>query len=388
MMRLRLKRESVSLSRLAPVVYAFNLILMSACLNVAEDRIARESRVGRAQLRESGMSVEVRDGLAAIRGLSVEGERAQLWLWSQAPSLEIKLTLSDESPIRSLDLRLSNVMRDSELSWSSGELSRDEMLTFDLPTEAHAMVGLSERVNTFHLKPPPPVLGGPWRFALFADVQERIDGLSELLRPLGLEPEVRFVLISGDLTERGSVEALTTFQEQMAQHVPFPCYATLGNHELGTSGFPFYDLFGRGSFSFTYGEARFTLLDGASASIAPSVRRMLDRWLDQSQDQLHVIATHIPLIDPDGTRGGAFASRLESAALLSDLSAHDVDLLLYGHVHTYRYFYQAGIPAVISGGGGSIPMRFDGIGRHYVVFEVDRARAHITHRVAEITPAE
>ena len=31
----------------------------------------------------------------------------------------------------------------------------------------------------------------------------------------------------------------------------------------------------------------------------------------------------------------------------------------------------AGVPAYISGGGGAIPERMDGIGRHYLVVEVD-----------------
>ena len=100
--------------------------------------------------------------------------------------------------------------------------------------------------------------------------------------------------------------------------------------------------------------------------------------------------THIPLLDPDGTRGGAFASRLEAAEVLSSLKDHRVDLLLYGHVHTYRYFHQAGIPTVISGGGGSIPMRLDGIGRHYVVFELDdpQGEARISHRIVRVYPEE
>jgi hypothetical protein len=32
----------------------------------------------------------------------------------------------------------------------------------------------------------------------------------------------------------------------------------------------------------------------------------------------------------------------------------------------------AGIPAYISGGGGAIPERFDGIGRHFLVVELGK----------------
>ncbi len=46
-------------------------------------------------------------------------------------------------------------------------------------------------------------------------------------------------------------------------------------------------------------------------------------------------------------------------------------MTIYGHIHSYYAFSNAGIPAYISGGGGAIPERFDGIGRHYLTVDVD-----------------
>ncbi|NPC52723.1 metallophosphoesterase, partial [Corallococcus exiguus] len=37
----------------------------------------------------------------------------------------------------------------------------------------------------------------------------------------------------------------------------------------------------------------------------------------------------------------------------------------------YYSFSNAGIPAYISGGGGAIPERFDGVGRHFLAVDVD-----------------
>ncbi len=90
---------------------------------------------------------------------------------------------------------------------------------------------------------------------------------------------------------------------------------------------------------------------------------------------------HIPPIDPTGTRNGAFASRDEAVALFSELQDFDVDLTLYGHVHSFYDFDNAGIPAVISGGGGAIPERFDDIGRHFVVFDVDPLKQSFTKQL-------
>ena len=56
--------------------------------------------------------------------------------------------------------------------------------------------------------------------------------------------------------------------------------------------------------------------------------------------------------------------------LLSQLADGNVDLTLYGHIHTYEAFENAGIPAFISGGGGADPMKGDGIDRHFLVVDV------------------
>jgi 3',5'-cyclic AMP phosphodiesterase CpdA len=80
---------------------------------------------------------------------------------------------------------------------------------------------------------------------------------------------------------------------------------------------------------------------------------------------------HIPPLDPVGVRNGAFANRNEAAKLLARLAGGNVDLTLYGHIHSYYRFDNAGIDAHISGGGGAIPERFDDVGRHYLVVTVD-----------------
>ena len=93
---------------------------------------------------------------------------------------------------------------------------------------------------------------------------------------------------------------------------------------------------------------------------------------------------HIPPIDPIGVRNGSWASRSEAAKLLGRLAEGRVDLTLYGHVHSYYEFDNAGIPAFISGGGGAIPERFDRIGRHFMVFEVDAQQGVLRKDVVKV----
>lgn len=52
---------------------------------------------------------------------------------------------------------------------------------------------------------------------------------------------------------------------------------------------------------------------------------------------------------------------------MTTLADGDVDLTVYGHVHSFYAFENAGI----TGGGGSIPERLDGIGRHDLAIDVE-----------------
>jgi Icc-related predicted phosphoesterase len=167
------------------------------------------------------------------------------------------------------------------------------------------------------------------------------------------------------------------FQRELQQlRVPF--YATSGNHDIAADDATFREWFGRGSFHFSFRGVDFTALDSASATIDPTVYGWLDGWLDGSRDAVHVITTHIPPLDPVGERNAAFASRAEAAKLLARLARGKVDLLLYGHVHAYYAFENAGIPAFISGGGGAHPERLVGMGRHYLTVDVDRQKVLAT----------
>ena len=128
----------------------------------------------------------------------------------------------------------------------------------------------------------------------------------------------------------------------------------------------------------------FSLLDSGSATLDPLIHARLAGWLKSAREKMHIVAMHIPPLDPVGVRGGSFASRNEAAAFLQDLVVANVDLTLYGHIHTYESFENAGIEAHISGGGGALPMRFDGIGRHVLVVDVDPATEQVDVQVVRV----
>jgi len=344
------------------------LPFVGSCFHVAEGRARRDLEVGKAE--SAGLRVTVQDGLAAVRRLAPR----ELSIWAGAPVLSMELSIGDEGG-GSWTITLENILSDAELSATNaaGEPLRTEALEAPFPTERTFRVELPAGSEvTLSLRPPDAGQVDPWRFAVFADVQNAIDEVQDIYAKMNETPGVRFALISGDLTSRGSVAELERFQREM-KSLRVPCYVTLGNHELNETTPPngrFHDYFGRGNYSFVFRGVQFTMLDSANATLDPLAYDWLEGWLDEGRDRLHVVTMHIPPIDPVGTRSGAFINRGEANKLLAMLAQGKVDMTFYGHVHSYYAFENAGIPAHITGGGGAIPERFDGVGRHFLTVDV------------------
>jgi 3',5'-cyclic AMP phosphodiesterase CpdA len=337
----------------------------AGCLEVADGRAARDARIGQASA--PGISVQSRGGLATIHELTP----SVLRLWMQAPDVTLDLTTDAGAP--PFEVIAANALADAALLASApGSGLTIDPIAATTPNERRWRVTPPAGGGTSALRvaPPDAADAGPWRFAVFADVQEAIDRVQDIYRRMAQDRSIRFVVMAGDQTQQGTPAQLTTFQREM-QGLPVPIYATLGNHELGRGDYTFGDFFGRGNFSFVFRNVQFTLLDTASATLAPLAYEWLGGWLTEGIDRLHFVFAHIPPLDPTGTRNGAFASRLEANKLLSLLASGKVDTTFYGHIHSYYAYSNAGIPAYITGGGGAIPEQFDGIGRHYLTVDVD-----------------
>lgn len=352
---------------------------MTGCLDVAEQRAHTDTAVGRASA--SGNDVEVESGFAAVRRF----EPGSLELWGNAPAFKVRLSTSDVAPSQ-WTIVVRNVLPNVTLTARSGNgddiAMASEPSTFS--TERRVTLGIPPGQSIdFQLRPPDLESSEPFEFLEFADVQEAIDRVGDIYAKMNQESAARFVVMAGDLTRRGSAEELERFQYEQGA-LSLPIFVTLGNHELGSGEVRYHEYFGRGSQSFDFHGARFTLLDDASATLDPLVYGWLDDWLARGKNGVHLLFMHIPPLDPIGLRDGAFSSRAEAAKLIARLGHGNVDMTFYGHIHSYYAFENAGIPAFISGGGGAIPERFDGIGRHYLAVAVDPEQQRVTTRVVRV----
>ena len=352
----------------------------SACLDLGDARAERDAKVGKAS--GFGASIDVVDGLAAVRSFG-DGE---VVLWGQAPTLQWSFKTGPQP--RSWRFSLRNIVPDAtlQLAREGQTLSEVTRETTVLPTAASWSAELDANTTyTMRVGLTGTEASAPFRFLVFADVQNAIDSVQDIYKRMRDHETAEFCLISGDLTMNGTEAEFTRFESEL-KTLHIPCFAAPGNHDISSSDTRWHDTFGRGNFSFTHRGARFTLLDSASATISPKVWPWLDKWLAAGKNSAHLVMMHIPPLDVDGARSGAFASRAEAHQLLTKLADADVDLTIYGHVHTYAAYQNAGIPAIITGGGGAIPMRLDGIGRHFLSMQAFPSKQRFEAAVVRVYP--
>jgi predicted phosphodiesterase len=346
---------------------------VAGCTRPAEERALKDLTVGRHE--GAGVALHVEDGLATVRGVS----DGAVTLWGQAPAFRVRATAAAGSPGGGWTLVVRNAMPDAVLRAeraAGGEALEVEVMHSPRPTTKMWRVRLPPGAEALlTVAPPEWDTPRPFRFAALADVQEALPEVEDIYRRLNEDGTLRFIFFSGDLTERGDTDEVREFQERLEATSRIPLFATLGNHETFTAQtpLPYHELVGRGTMHFRFQGAHFTMLDSGNGTLDPLAEEQLDAWLAAARGSVHILGTHMPLMDPTGLRGAGFSGRNEAAALLGKLAREGIDLTLYGHVHSYYVYTNAGIPAYISGGGGAIPERWDGIGRHYLAVDVDPA---------------
>ncbi len=345
-----------------------------ACARDAELRALADLDVGTADL--DGLTVVVSEGLAHVRRIEVgrDGQPGRLELWALAPAFELTL---EATPAADRDwlVIVSNCMPDA-VARALDEGIQILALEDPRPTGQSWHVTLPQAGATararVQIAPPDAADQDPddaWRFAVVSDVQLALPRFDEILEHVGRDRAVRFILSTGDLLNWGRLHEYELLEEQLAKSA-VPLFSTIGNHEAIEDPMRWHERFGRFNVHFRYRDVVFSLVDSANAGIDPAMYERLDEWLVDGADRVHVFATHYPLFDPAGARASSFRSQREGQMLLERLAAGGVDVTFYGHVHSFYEYFNAGIPAYISGGGGGLPERWDGIGRHFLTVDV------------------
>jgi 3',5'-cyclic-AMP phosphodiesterase len=339
-------------------------LALSACVRPAEERTLADLEVGVADDGD-GLSIEIQDGAAQVRAIGGGG----ISLWAQAPIVRAEARAEVASAVT---LAMENCMPGAELrALASGRPLPVTALGGERPTVCRFALELpgGDQVD-LELAPPDAGVVERFRFAAMGDIQTALPEVGDVFARIDGEPGLRFVVSMGDLVEDGQLDEYDLLVEKLKE-LDIPYFSTIGNHELRANLDRWHDLFGRYNVHFTFKGVAFSFVDSGNASIDPLVYDWLEDWLTEAEATVHIFGTHYPPIDPVGARQGSFRSRKEAAKLLAMLAGGAVDLTLYGHIHSYYAYSNAGIPAYISGGGGALPEKLDGIGRHFLVVEAN-----------------
>lgn len=323
-------------------------LALCACLRPTSDNWDRDQVVGRAEV--SGVSIDA-NGLAAIH--AIDDDSATLWMAAPRASLTVRGITSP------FTLRLRNIMPDAtlrgarEIPRGAGTVVTEGVFVLNARDEGAELVLASRRAED----------RGAHEVGVLSDIQDAVDDVGDIFARMN-EDELDFVISTGDLTDNGAGVQLERVQFELAQlNVPF--YSTVGNHEIPDPD-AWQTFFGPFNIVFEHRGVAYSLIDSSAATIDPNVREEFLAFAERTRDQVHIFLTHVPIFDTSGIRSAGFRSRNEAARTVEELASRDVDALFFGHVHSYYAYDLAGIPAYISGGGGAIPERLDGVDRHYL----------------------
>jgi hypothetical protein len=242
---------------------------------------------------------------------------------------------------------------------------------------------------------------GSFNFVVLSDTQDQLPLFSQSERfklvadSIAAQPDVAFVLITGDLVNDGSDLACWDrfFDAGRQMLATTTIYTALGNHEDNDP--LYYEIFGLPAYySFDCGNAHFAVLDSNLDTSAQAA------WLGGDLDSgkaWKFVGSHHPFYTSDPNHFGGYANlRAEWEAVFL---SHGVDAVWNGHFHDYERYLEYGIHYMVIGTGGG-PLyqlgeeRYDGYQNGlqnslaYAMVNVDSAGENATMdivRVADVS---
>src|SRR5512133_2888073 len=241
---------------------------------------------------------------------------------------------------------------------------RTALLAFLLVSAVPAATGPSDR-GTVALEAARDTR--PWSFAVLGDNRDDPDAVfPAIVRRISDDAELAFAIHLGDMTRSGSEAQLRDFMDSVAPIRALIC-PVIGNHDIRRDKHrrKFKAAFGlKGtSYSFSYDNAHFVVVDNASQELSPGVlswlRADLEAHKKGTRFERLFVAMHIPPAVPGVTTHGAgdkaAAYESGSRALMELLRQYAVDVVLAGHVHEAAIVDASIAPRIVISGAAGAP---------------------------------
>lgn len=220
----------------------------------------------------------------------------------------------------------------------------------------------------------------PFKFAHVTDTHignpTAAEDLRRTVRDINGNPEIAFVIVSGDVTEFGS-DAELLLAKQILDSLKTPYYVTPGNHDTNWSesgGNSFIKVFKSGTFTFSYNGYRFIGAgSGPYMRMGPGqIPREDIVWLDSVMNE---VPDRTPIIYVNHYPQDSSLNNWFSAIDL--LKKGNIQLMLCGHGHQNKKYISEGIPNVM---GRSNLRAKDSVGGYNIVSIDDEQAVFTTKR--------
>ncbi|MGB9668032.1 MAG: metallophosphoesterase family protein [Thermosulfidibacteraceae bacterium] len=204
-------------------------------------------------------------------------------------------------------------------------------------------------------------------FAIVGDPHNSCCIFGDIIRDINDDESIKFVIILGDITQRGSLEEYLIAIDKLKK-LKKPTVVLIGNHDIHKNGRDwFYKFFGYFYFYFKVGNSCFVMLDTSEKRYFPSFElKWLEDVLKSSYDcNLKFVFSHIPLFDPakgEKEKGHSIQDFKLANLLLELLKKYNVDTIFCGHIHGFFSGYWDSLKFYVSGGGGG---DLGGVGENY-----------------------
>jgi len=186
----------------------------------------------------------------------------------------------------------------------------------------------------------------PYKFAVIADTHTAYDYLKDAVSKINSLEEVSFVILLGDMTDRGRQKEFL-WASKFLKNLKPPLFTVIGNHDALSTGVQTYKkMFGELNYSFEFKECEFIFLNSnvwEFNSEAPDLD-WLDQELKKSENTIYrFVFSHIPPFSDE------FSIQTENR-YRELMKYHDVTLSTHGHMHEFYSdeYYSDGIPYLLA----------------------------------------